>query len=301
MTSAKLHHYVPQFHLRRFTDDNGRLWAWDKQADRVFQTSPGGIAAETQFYRLTQYEAEGHDPLLLEKQLADMEGEVALITDQWLGWLQRLKPLDKVWMPRINRWIVARFLAIQVLRTLDTRELLAAIVERDRGEAVDDREARELHTELIWDMRAVRNLTKRFMRSSWVFARNDTATPFVTSDNPVSFRTPDNRQWRRSVVLVPGAYVVFALSPMVMLYCHPRVGNFRALGKFNGRVSPVALTDEMVESENTGQVFMASRFVLSNRSNFDAERAFAPTIGTDTYAPASEKIGVVSPQSSQGS
>lgn len=285
MTEPKLHHYVPQFHLRRFADEKGRLWAWDRHADRVFQTSPGGIAAETQFYRLTQYEADGHDLLTLEKQLSDMEGEVALITDQWLGWLPLMNPLDKMPMPRVNRWIVARFLAVQVLRTLDTRELLAAIVELGRGEAVDDREARELHTELMWDTRAVRRLTKRFMRSNWIFARIDSATPFITSDNPVSFRSPENRQWLRSLVLVPGAYVAFALSPKAILYCHPRVDYFRALAKFNNRVSPVVIDDEMVESENSGQVFMASRFVLSSQSNFNAERAFAPTIGTDIYAP----------------
>ncbi|MDE8652177.1 DUF4238 domain-containing protein [Novosphingobium album (ex Liu et al. 2023)] len=285
MNASKLHHYVPQFHLRRFADEGGRLWAWDKQTDRVFPTSPGGIAAETQFYRLTQYEVDGHDPLTMEKQLSDMEGEVSLITDQWLGWLPDMAPLDKLPIPRISRWIVARFLAVQVLRTLDTRELLSAMVELDRGEPVDEREARELHTELVWDRRVVRSLTKRFSRSIWIFARNDSATPFITSDNPVSFRSPDNRQWLRSIALVSGAYLVFALSPHVVLYCHPRVGPFRKLSKFNNRVSPVVVDDGMVESENSGQVFMASRFVLSNRATFDAERAFAPTIGTDTYAP----------------
>lgn len=287
MTAPKLHHYVPQFHLRRFADDEGRLWAWDKQSDRVFRTSPGAIAAEKQFYRLTQYEADGHDPLVMEKQLADVEGEVALITDQWLKWLPEMNPLDKLPIPRVNRFIVARFLAVQVLRTVDTRELLSAIVELDRGTPVAAREARELHTELIWDKQAVRSLTKRFSRSVWIIARNDSATPFVTSDNPVSFRSPDNRQWLRSLVLVPGAYLVFALSPRVVLYCHPRVGPFRNLAKFNNRLSPVVLNEGMVDSENSGQVFMASRFVLSNRDKFDAERAFLPTIGADIFAPLS--------------
>ncbi len=286
MTAPKLHHYVPQFHLRRFADEKGRLWAWDKLSDRVFQTSSGSVAAEKQFYRLTQYEIDGHDPLVMEKQLADMEGQVALITDQWLEWLPAMAPLDKLPIPRVNRFVVARFLAVQVLRTLDTRELFSAIVELDRSEAVDEREARELHTELIWDKRVVRSLTKRFSRSVWIVARNDSATPFMTSDNPVSFRSPDNRKWLRSVVLVPGAYLVFALSPLAVLYCYPRVGSFRNLAKFNNRLSPVVLDDGMVESENSGQVFMASRFVLSNRNKFDAERAFLPTIGTDTYAPA---------------
>lgn len=286
MNAPKLHHYVPQFHLRRFTDAKSRLWAWDKQADRIFRTSPGGIAAETQFYRLTQYEADGDDPLVLEKQLSEMEGEMSLITDQWLDWLDQMEPRDKLPIPRINRWIVARFLAVQILRTLDTRQLLSAMADLERGQSVDERHVRELHTELMWDRRVLRSWTNRISRSTWIFARNDSATPFVTSDNPVSFRSPDNRQWLRSLVLVPGAYLVFALSPRVVLYCHPRVGPFRALGQFNNSLSPVVVDDDMVESENSGQVFMASRFVLSNRASFDAARAFALTIGTDIYAPA---------------
>ncbi len=288
MSVPKLHHYVPQFHLRRFADDNGRLWAWDKQTDRVFQTSSAGIAAENQFYRLTQYETDGHDPLVMEKQLSEMESEVSLITDQWLDWLPQMQPLDKVPIPRMNRWVVARYMAVQMLRTLDTRELLAALVELDRGAPVDEREARELHTELIWDPDVVERFAKRFRRSVWIFAHNETATPFVTSDNPVAFRSPDNRQWLRSLVLVPGAYLVFAMSPRVVLYCHPRTGRFRKLGKFADCLSPVVLDDGMVESENSGQVFMASRFVLSNRADFGAERAFAPTMGTDVYAPVGD-------------
>jgi hypothetical protein len=53
MNAPKLHHYVPQFHLRRFADARGRFWVWDKTSDRMFGTRPGRIAAETQFYRLT--------------------------------------------------------------------------------------------------------------------------------------------------------------------------------------------------------------------------------------------------------
>lgn len=284
VTEPKLHHYVPQFHLRRFADKSGRLWAWDKQRDRIFQTSPVGVAAEKQFYRLTQHEAEGHDPLAMEKQLSAIEGEVSLITNQWLEWLPEMKPLDKLPIPRINRRIIAHYIAVQMLRTLDTRELLSAMVELDSGEPVDAGEARELHTELMWDPRIMEQFAKRFRSSTWVFARNDSATPLVTSDNPVAFRSPDNRQWMRSLVLVPGAYLVFAMSPSVVLYCYPRVKPFHKLGKFANCLSPVVLDDKMVASENSGQVFMASRFVLSNRPDFEAERAFLPTIGTDIYA-----------------
>jgi hypothetical protein len=285
MNAPKLHHYVPQFHLRRFVDDGGRLWVWDKHADCVFAASSGGIAAETQFYRLTQYEPDGHDPLVMEKQLSEMEAEVSMITSQWLEWLPEMTPLDIVPIPRINRWIVARFLAVQFLRTLDTREILAALLEIDRGSPLTLQEVREHHTELMWDQSQIELLARRFRRSIWLFARNDSATPFVTSDNPMAFRAGDNRQWLRANILSRGTYLVYPMSPRVMLYCHPRAGTFRKLGKLADRVSPVVFTDEMAGSENSGQVFMASRFLISSQAQFDTARAFAKTIGTDTYAP----------------
>ena len=103
MNAPKLHHYVPQFHLRRFADAKGRLWVWDKTSDRMFGTMPGRIAAETQFYQLTQYEAECHDPLTMEKQLSVLEGEVAKITDQWLEWLPDMAPLDVVPVQEVGK------------------------------------------------------------------------------------------------------------------------------------------------------------------------------------------------------
>ena len=289
MNAPKLHHYVPQFYLRRFADEQGRLWVWDKEADRVFSTTSGSIAAQTQFYRLTQYESEGHNPYEMERQLSELEGYVSKITDQWLDWLPQMEPEQKLPIPRPNRRLIAIYLAIQILRTVDTRKLLSAMVELDNGARPSKQEDRENHTELMWDPDIVEIYARRFRRSIWMFARNQTATPFITSDNPVAFRSNDNLQWMRSIVMDRDAYLVFPLSPQAILYCFPRRGSARALAKFADCLSPVALDDLMVESENMGQVFMASRFVISNRENFDAERDFAPTIGTDFHAPAGDK------------
>jgi hypothetical protein len=148
------------------------------------------------------------------------------------------------------------------------------------------KEEREAHAELMWDLETIELLSQRFRRSAWTFARNDTATPFITSDNPVTFRTGDNLQWLRVGILSRGTYLVYPMSPQAVLFCYPRQGKFRALRKFADAVSPVLLTEGMVEGENTGQVFMASRFLISCRPRFDAERAFASTIGTDIYAPS---------------
>ncbi|MBA2933070.1 DUF4238 domain-containing protein [Sphingomonas sp. CGMCC 1.13654] len=284
MNAPKLHHYVPQFHLRRFADSKGCLWVWDKQNDRIFSAPPAGMAAETHFYRLTQYEGLGYDPAMMEHQLSSLEAAMAAVTGQWLDWLPDMAPLDRLPIPRANRRAVALFLAVQVLRTRDTRDILSALVELDRGTRPSQQEERELHTELIWDEKLVETLARRFSRSIWIIGLNDSGTPFVTSDNPVAFRTADNRQWRRAAILERGTYLVYPLSPTAILYCHPPHGHFRALRRFADSVSPVTFTQSMVESDNSGQTFMATRFLMSSRQNFEAERAFAATVGTDIYA-----------------
>jgi hypothetical protein len=284
MSSPKLHHYVPQFHLRRFADARGKLWVWDRHRDRVFSTSPASIAAETQFYRLTQYEAAGHDGATMEKQFSALESEIAQITVQWLDWLRAIDPLEAIPIPRSNRELVSMHLALQYLRTADTRDILAALSEVEDEERLSPEERRRIHTEALWDERLIDGLVARFDQSVWLFARNQTAIPFITSDNPIAFRTADNRQWLRAGITSLGTYAVYPLAPDIVMYCHPREAPWQdKLDRFADCLSPVTLDEEMVLSENSGQVFMASRFVLSSRNNFEWEREFATTIGTDIY------------------
>lgn len=69
------------------------------------------------------------------------------------------------------------------------------------------------------------------------------------------------------------------------MYAYPKDHpSFDVLAKFADCRSPVTVEAEMVESENSGQVFMASRFVVADRDDFAAARTFAQSIGTDTYA-----------------
>jgi hypothetical protein len=282
MTFPKLHHYVPRFYLERFTDAEGRLWTWDKTRDVSFLTSPSSVAAETHFYRQDDLAEAGHDLLTLEKQLADIEGEVSKITGQWIDWLSEIPQGETIQIPQVNREIVSLFLCLQYLRTLDAREILIALA--NFGRPLSAVEKRYLHTTLLWDEATFRRVTDHFHNSTWIFGRNETPTPFVTSDNPITFRTPDNRQWVRAGVLGKGIYAAYPLSPAFILFCHDRE-HWKALEKYDCSVSPVVFTEEMVEDENTGQVFMASRFVFSNVNDFEKARDFEEAIKTDRYAP----------------
>jgi hypothetical protein len=281
-SEPRRHHYVPQFYLRRFCDANGRLWAWDKAGDRVFQTSPNAIANETDFYRLRNFEEQGQDPYILEKQLAQMENQAAAITGQWLDWLRILDPGRKIPIPKVHRYIVARFMVIQHLRTADTREIFEALAKT--GDVAAAKGGGDLHGSLLWDQKTVRLITNHIRNAVWIFARNHTGTPYITSDNPMAFRTKDNRMWLKLGIVSEGVYAVYPLAPDIVMYCHERKF-WNRIRHFDRSLSIVPLTAEMVESENSGQVFMAGRFVLSPIKDFRYAREFAPTIGTDLYAP----------------
>lgn len=173
-------------------------------------------------------------------------------------------------------------LAVQYLRTADTKDILCAF--RDDYEKLSEAERTRLHTALLWNLEIVHEIRDRIKKSIWVFGRNETDTPFVTSDNPVAFRTPDNRQWRKVGILGEGMYVVHPLSPGIVMYCYDRSPPWDSTIKFDSCLSPVVFNTGMVESENSGQVFMASRFVFAPRDDFEHERQFARSIGTDLYA-----------------
>lgn len=189
MGDPKLHHFVPQFYLNRFSGGESKIWAWEKSTNRTFLTKSNSIAARTYFYRLSQYEKEGHDWSAMEKQFSQIEGEVNLITADWINWLTDLSPMSEIPILEINREIVSRYLSLQYLRTADTREILRSLPNTDGSKKISEEALRIAHTELLWDLNIVNGLAKQFQESNWIFARNLSSTEFKTSDNPIAFRT----------------------------------------------------------------------------------------------------------------
>lgn len=276
MGDAKLHHYVPQFYLRRFTDPSGRLWAWDKINDRAFRTQPKAVAAESNFYLLPELAENGYAPVEMERQFADLEGEVSAITGQWLDWIRHGSPGDTLFVPDVNREIVSLFLALQSLRTADARSILVSFSALHGYQANSDEEVRALHAAALWNDDLISWFADRMSRCTWLFALNGTSVRFVTSDNPLAFRTSDNQMWVKPGYLSKDAYVVYPLAPDVIMYCYPDEGKWRDanITRFDCQISPVVLTGGMVQSENSAQVFMASRFVISSQNSFSFEREF---------------------------
>lgn len=285
VNAPKLHHYVPQFYLRRFADAAGRLWVWDRDRDRQFSTKPGSVAAGTNFYYISDFVEQDHDPLTMERQFSDIEGEVSAITGQWIEWIRQGEPGEAIEVPEVNREIVSLFLALQFFRTADARSALAAFAVESGYPVESEDEERALHVELLWESGLVQSLADRLKGCSWVFGRNETEMPFVTSDNPIAFRLQDNSMWVKAGIFVEGAYATYPLSPDIIMYCYPNEGLWKEakIEIFDCRISPVKFHAAMIQGDNSGQVFMASRFVMSNKATFDTEREFAKTIGTNAF------------------
>lgn len=283
MNEPRRHHYVPQFYFERFTDDSGLFWVWDKANDRIFRSGPQSIAVEVDFYRLHEFEEVSHDPWIMEKQLSDLERETARITEQWIDWIRVLQPGEKIPIPQINREIVSPFMAIQFLRTSDSREVLCSFIEEVETSKILTRQQKtNIHVQLMWDEDLIARISDKINNSVWVFALNATKTPFMASDNPVAFRVKDNSIWVKIDIIADGNYAVYPLASDIIMFCYDRQ-YWDKLGRFDSCLSPVTLTCEMIDIENTGQVFMAKQFLVCSKNDFQSAKMFSETIGTNKY------------------
>ncbi|NPC48269.1 DUF4238 domain-containing protein [Corallococcus sp. AB032C] len=69
----KNHHFVAQMHAERFTDDKGKLWAFNKKSGSLFHVPPKAVFAETHLY--TVEAADGVKDTSLESDFSKLESE----------------------------------------------------------------------------------------------------------------------------------------------------------------------------------------------------------------------------------
>lgn len=122
MAGAKLHHTVPQFYLRGFATDDGRITTVKLPGERRFTQKIGSTAAINHFYSI-----DGHPdgPDAFERALSKLEAGAAdvlrvIVDGDW--------PLSAA-----QRLTLSTFLAVQYVRGPDhrrTMEYLAAQITR---------------------------------------------------------------------------------------------------------------------------------------------------------------------------
>jgi hypothetical protein len=286
MIEPRLHHYVPRFYLNYFLDPKQKLWVYDKKKDRVFTAVPNRIAAETQFYRLPSPVLGRANPVSIERALSNLESRTSAIIARVVAEVSNLAPAQKVTVSDKDRLTLSEYLATQYFRTLELRELMLFLLKNEG--LVDDQLSVEKQKAIQFVVLSESGLLEEFEESIynaiWIFAKNASQIPLITSDHPVCIKSSNSRIWLKGVeALRDGHYLVFPITPELVMYC--KEPNFWSKVKdYDLCLSPIELEDEMVHHENSGQAFMASRFLVSRSKDFQEIRNFIPSIGTNMYA-----------------
>jgi hypothetical protein len=102
---TKLHHTVPQFYLRGFADENGKITTVALPGTRRYTTPTKGTGAANHFYAIEGH-PDGKDAF--EKSLAVIEADAAVVFRTVASGTWPLTPEDRA--------ILACFIALQAVR-----------------------------------------------------------------------------------------------------------------------------------------------------------------------------------------
>lgn len=103
---TKRQHYIPQFYLRRFTDDVGCLHIYDFDRQRYIKSVPNKFGYEKYLYetRLSKPNRMGEEFLLtndIENTFSKYEGEFDSFLKNWIGYVRQIK--EKVLLSCMGR------------------------------------------------------------------------------------------------------------------------------------------------------------------------------------------------------
>lgn len=271
MSKPKHHHFVPRFYLRKFTDSNGLLWIFDKLKNTIFSTTPEHIAGQNQFYKLEELSQNGIDPLEMEYQFSNLENETSNIINDWFRQFENRNTLI---IPEINRDIISLYVVTQLLRTSEARKQIVEFSKLVTDNYDVEEDQKYLHAGILWDDEFINLMKEKIKDCIWMFGKNTSEKDFCISDHPILVKNQDSTLWELGPrIFDKGMYVVFPLSPKLIMYCKDREV-WGQLKLFENSITPIEFNTEMVDHENSGQIAMSDRFIIANKNDFDFTKEF---------------------------
>jgi hypothetical protein len=179
--------------------------------------------------------------------LSELESEASAVLARWLQAIEDVPPGTGV-IEAADRPTMSQYLATQALRTSEERTLLG----QGPGSALEIADLQTLHVAML-AAGAIQEAAAAVSNFVWILARNESGVVFYTSDHPVVLRTHDHHCLHFFQFSLPGTEVLLPLSSTVMFYAYDR-SHWKKLAPFDGQVSPVRFTRELVESDNQAQI-----------------------------------------------
>ena len=282
-------HYVPQFILRQFHNEDDRLNVFDKWEAREFVTSTRNVASEKGFYDLPATDTiVPFEPVLCDVENNALGPITAVIENRTLSTLEES-----------DRNHVAYFLAMQMMRTRASRDLLSQMMEGFRNvlpqkhieesqlpEGFLFTDEDELKSLSIFNLSIANEIFPHLIDKIWCLNSPDGDETFLISDHPFVKRNMFPDQVRSNGGIgSPGIQVYMPLAPQLILsllcptllepFHQIRSNNPNAVVPFLDSIengTPIEIPPESVAYCNSLQIAHSTRFLFSCNNGFSLAR-----------------------------
>lgn len=226
LSTPKKHHFVPQWYLQQFSDDDGFLHIYDKDNDLWRRQKAKEVMHRNRYYSQS-WAPKGIDPNILERRLAnDIEPNGKLAINKLLSWENDLTPRE--WASLVN---YISFQSIRVPKSAD----LAKNFLRTQLLFFYDPEITEAYIKGEIDLKiedsfrfdymrlAITKLYKYFLRMEWEIV-SPINSQFITTDFPVTFCHPNYTPIHHVGPGLVGTMILFPLRPdRLLIMRHPEL------------------------------------------------------------------------------
>ena len=260
MSKPKRHHYVPQFYLNYFADEQSMIWVYDRKTKEYRHQTVKDTAVQNNYYRVRL--KGGEQSSELESFFSQLEGlaSVAInklergasLTEEEKGNIALFVSFQMTRVPyfekRINEGdekLMKRMTEMKFHSVEASQAWLKKLKEngKDGGHKVTAEEMYEFVQKGEYNIKFPReasirtmlklayNIAGKFIQMDWLILRVSKDGAFITSDNPYTlFPHPEynpNSFWDGAVgILTPGAKKALPLSPNTSLFMCDHGGRF---------------------------------------------------------------------------
>lgn len=289
MNTKKKQHFVPKLYLRRFTQDDEKIFVFDKFNQKVFIANVANVAEANYFYNVSEemltddHRSKGVTVQFIEDAFAKIEDVAQELIKEFL------KRPRFILHEKSFRVDFAAYIYLQILRTKETRDMIIEGETRIRQMLVDDLVAEEypdlaekapsvvfneensslLHAKYIFDNNALDEISDLLSQQIWMVAVNRTTQPLYTSDQPVLKKYMTNKPLN-SQNKFSGVKIFFPITPELGVLIFD--GEYYSQIKdFDG--GTYILTEKEIQAYNKDQVIQCYRQTFSIDGDFTMARA----------------------------
>ncbi|WP_407308780.1 DUF4238 domain-containing protein [Desulfosporosinus sp. SB140] len=254
------HHYISQCYLEFFTDPltpplhTPYVWILDKKNESITNKAPNNFAFIKGYNDI--YDKDGNKSDIVEKQFGKIEGEAKNV-------LRKIKQLK--YISKTERYLLSEFVFSMMLRVPKFRDTFRKLVMEGYINELSDGKFKdiEISSEISMDsvIRTTHVASQLLQGMAWSLLIAPDHSHFITSDNPVVVRIPDDPNWLFIGFGHAGAQITFPLNPKMCLF-----GEWERSRKIIEKVDADEVNDINFETYK-----YSDKFVYSNSKYFMKE------------------------------